>query len=121
MTKREIELEAKHAVNAALELFQRKWLLRVVWELHQGPKTFRALQQACDDLSPTVVNSRLGDLREAGLVELLPGRGSALTARRGLLAVDALGRALAARPASVTAVAKRTADRLYPGITAHRQ
>lgn len=80
MTKREIELEAKHAVNAALELFQRKWLLRVVWELHQGPKTFRALQQACDDLSPTVVNSRLGDLREAGLVELLPGRGYALTA-----------------------------------------
>jgi DNA-binding HxlR family transcriptional regulator len=81
MTKREIELEAKRALNAALELFQRKWLLRLVWELHQGaPMTFRALQQACDDLSPTVVNARIGDLREAGLVELHPGRGYALTA-----------------------------------------
>jgi DNA-binding HxlR family transcriptional regulator len=74
------QIETKNAVNATLELFQRKWLLRVVWELHLGPKTFRALQEACDDLSPTVVNARLGDLREAGLVELLPGEGYALTA-----------------------------------------
>jgi len=37
------------------------------------------LQEACDDLSPTVVNARIGDLREAKLVELLPGEGYALT------------------------------------------
>jgi len=78
-TRRETQTEAKHAINATLDLFQRKWLLRVVWELHLGPKTFRALQDACDELSPTVVNSRLGDLREAGLVEQLPGEGYALT------------------------------------------
>ncbi len=71
--------ETKNAVNATLELFQRKWLLRVVWELHLGTKTFRALQQACDELSPTVVNARLADLREAGLVELVAGEGYALT------------------------------------------
>lgn len=71
--------ETKHAVNASLELFQRKWLLRVIWELHLGPKTFRALQQACDELSPTVVNARLADLREAGLVQQQPGSGYALT------------------------------------------
>ncbi len=54
--RRDAKTETKNAVNATLELFQRKWLLRVVWELHLGPKTFRALQEACDDLSPTVVN-----------------------------------------------------------------
>ena len=90
MTRREAELETKHAVNAALELFQRKWLLRVVWELHLGPKTFRALQEACDDLSPTVVNARIGDLREAGLAELVPGEGYRLTAL-GAELVDAFG------------------------------
>ncbi|HEX6704300.1 MAG TPA: helix-turn-helix domain-containing protein [Albitalea sp.] len=74
------QAEVKQAVNATLELFQRKWLLRVIWELHLGPKTFRALQEACDELSPTVVNARLGDLREAGLVETVPGEGYALTA-----------------------------------------
>lgn len=80
MATREAVRETKEAVNAALDLFQRKWLLRVVWELHLGPKTFRGLQQACDELSPTVVNARLGDLREAGLVELVQGEGYALTA-----------------------------------------
>ena len=79
MTRRDAQLETKNAVNATLELFQRKWLLRVVWELHRAPLTFRALQQACDELSPTVVNARLADLREAGLVELVAGEGYALT------------------------------------------
>jgi len=79
-TARTRQAEVKQAVNATLELFQRKWLLRVVWELHLGPKTFRALQEACDDLSPTVVNARLGDLREAALVEQREGEGYALTA-----------------------------------------
>ena len=78
--RRDAKTETKNAVNATLELFQRKWLLRVVWELHLGPKTFRALQEACDDLSPTVVNARLGDLREAGLVASTQGEGYALTA-----------------------------------------
>jgi DNA-binding HxlR family transcriptional regulator len=80
MGRRNLQLETKDALNATLELCQRKWLLRVVWELHLGPKTFRALQDACDELSPTVVNARLAELREAGLVELLPGAGYALTA-----------------------------------------
>lgn len=79
MAKRAGVQETKAAINATLALCQRKWLLRVVWELHLGPKTFRALQQACDELSPTVVNARLGELREAGLVEQQPGAGYALT------------------------------------------
>jgi DNA-binding HxlR family transcriptional regulator len=60
---------AKEAINAALELFNRRWVLRVLWELRGEPMSFRALQSACGDLSPTVLNQRLAELREAALVE----------------------------------------------------
>jgi DNA-binding HxlR family transcriptional regulator len=60
--------QAKDAINAAMELLHRRWMLRVLWELRAGAFTFRALQQACGDLSPTVLNQRLSELREAGLV-----------------------------------------------------
>lgn len=61
--------EAKDAINAALELFHRRWMLRVIWELRGDPLTFRALQSACGELSPTVLNQRLAELREAGLAD----------------------------------------------------
>ncbi|WP_217283877.1 winged helix-turn-helix transcriptional regulator [Pseudaquabacterium terrae] len=70
---------AKDAINAALELFQRRWMLRVIWELRSAPLTFRALQAACGELSPTVLNQRLAELREAGLAEA-GADGYALTA-----------------------------------------
>lgn len=61
--------EGKQAINAALELLHRRWMLRVLWELRgDEPMSFRALQSACGDLSPTVLNQRLGELREAGLL-----------------------------------------------------
>jgi len=69
---------AKEAINAALELFNRRWALRVLWELRGEPMSFRALQSACGDLSPTVLNQRLAELREAALVDA-GGAGYALT------------------------------------------
>ena len=42
--------------------------------------TSRALRTACDEASPTVLQARLSELREAGLVELSPGDGYRLTA-----------------------------------------
>ena len=60
---------AKEAINAALELFNRRWVLRVLWELRGEAMSFRALQSACGDLSPTVLNQRLAELREAALVD----------------------------------------------------
>jgi DNA-binding HxlR family transcriptional regulator len=60
--------QAKQAINAALDLFHRRWMLRVIWELRGGALTFRALQSACGDISPTVLNQRLAELRETGLV-----------------------------------------------------
>ena len=60
--------EAKEAINQALDLFHRRWTLRVLWELRGPALTFRALQDASGGLSPTVLNQRLAELREAGLL-----------------------------------------------------
>ena len=54
---------------AALDLLGRRWTLRVLWELRGGPLSFRALRAACDGVSPAVLNTRLAELREAGLIE----------------------------------------------------
>jgi len=66
-------------IMALLDLLGRRWTLRIVWELRGGPLTSRALRTACDDASPTVMQARLSELREAGLVELLAGDGYRLT------------------------------------------
>src|SRR6476620_2874341 len=62
-------------IMALLDLLGRRWTLRIIWELRNGPLTSRALRTACDDASPTVMQARLSELREAGLVELLAGDG----------------------------------------------
>lgn len=66
-------------VMALLDLLGRRWSLRVLWELQDGALTFRALQAACDGVSPTVLQQRLKELRSARLVEHDNGRGYALT------------------------------------------
>jgi DNA-binding HxlR family transcriptional regulator len=67
-------------IMALLDLLGRRWTLRIVWELRHSPLTSRALRAACDDASPTIVQARLSELREAGLIELEPGNGYRLTA-----------------------------------------
>jgi DNA-binding HxlR family transcriptional regulator len=62
-----------------LDLLGRRWALRVLWELRQAPLTFRGLRERCDEISPTVLNARLRELREARLVEHRTGSGYALT------------------------------------------
>ena len=62
--------ETGRPVMALLDLASRKQLLRVVWELSDGPLKFRPLQEACGDISPSLLNRRVKDLREARLVEL---------------------------------------------------
>jgi DNA-binding HxlR family transcriptional regulator len=74
---------------AAMDLLGRRWALRVLWELRGGALTFRALQERCDAVSPASLNTRLAELREAGLVEL-GDDGYAVTAIGGQLA-EALG------------------------------
>lgn len=53
-----------------LDVLGRRWALRALWELRDGPRTFRALREACDDVSPSSLNQRLTDLRALGVVAL---------------------------------------------------
>ena len=64
---------------AALDLFGRRWNLRVVWELRQGPVGFRALRQRCDDMSSSVLRQRLTELLDAQLVAQQPDAAYTLT------------------------------------------
>ncbi|MDE0853310.1 MAG: helix-turn-helix domain-containing protein [Nevskia sp.] len=55
-------------VMALLDLLGRRWTLRVVWELRDGPLVFRELQSRCG-ISPSVLNTRLAELRQARLLQ----------------------------------------------------
>jgi DNA-binding HxlR family transcriptional regulator len=85
-----------------LDAIGRRWALRVLWELRSGDElTFRALRAACADVSPSVLNERLAELRELGLVEQGPA-GYRLTKDGGgfcalLVPVDAWAERWAAR------------------------
>ena len=68
-------------IMALLDLLGRRWSLRIIWELREDRSlTSRALRTACDEASPTILQTRLTELREAGLVELVAGDGYRLTA-----------------------------------------
>jgi DNA-binding HxlR family transcriptional regulator len=54
---------------AAFDLLGRRWAMGIIWNLSKGPATFRALQSSCETISPSILNSRLKDLRDAGLLE----------------------------------------------------
>jgi DNA-binding HxlR family transcriptional regulator len=54
---------------ALLDLLGRRWALRVLWELlDDDAPTFRDLQARCGDISSSVLNDRLHELRAAGIV-----------------------------------------------------
>src|ERR1700761_5051140 len=56
-------------IMALLDLLGRRWALRVIWELRDGPLSFRELQTRGGAISSSVLNDRLAELREAGIVE----------------------------------------------------
>jgi len=64
---------------ALLDLLGRRWALRILWELRDATLVFRALRARCDAMSPSVLNQRLGELRDAGIAELDPDGGYRLT------------------------------------------
>jgi DNA-binding HxlR family transcriptional regulator len=70
---------------ALLDLLGRRAALRVLWELRGERLTFRALVVAADT-NPSVLNARLAELREAGVVDHDSDGGYGLTADgKGLL------------------------------------
>jgi DNA-binding HxlR family transcriptional regulator len=64
---------------ALLDLLGRRWALRLIWELRRDTLTFREIQGRCDAMSPSVLNQRLAELRESGVVELEPQAGYRLS------------------------------------------
>jgi DNA-binding HxlR family transcriptional regulator len=66
-------------MGRALALSGRRWALRVVWELRVGPLNFRALQAACGNISPSVLQRRLHELRDQRIIEKIPRLGYRLS------------------------------------------
>ncbi|MEU6231531.1 helix-turn-helix domain-containing protein [Kitasatospora sp. NPDC047058] len=53
---------------AAMDLFGRRWALRILWELRAGPLGARALLARCEGLSSSVLYQRLRELTANGIV-----------------------------------------------------
>jgi DNA-binding HxlR family transcriptional regulator len=79
MVKRVRGSRTGRPIMALLDLLGRRWTLRIVWELREEARRFRDLQNSIG-ASPTIINTRLAELREANLVKLDPDSGYRLTA-----------------------------------------
>lgn len=65
-------------IMVLFDLLGRRWAMGIIWNLNASTCTFRELQAKCNGLSPTVLNTRLKELRAANLVEKAT-KGYALT------------------------------------------
>ena len=79
MVKRVRGSRTGRPIMLLLDLLGRRWTLRIVWELREEPRRFRELQDLIG-ASPTIVNTRLAELRDAKLVQLDDAAGYRLTA-----------------------------------------
>lgn len=57
------------AVGQLLELLESRYAMRVLWALKDGhPQTFRLLQDSVGTITPNTLNTRIKELRAAGLM-----------------------------------------------------
>ena len=78
--------ETGRPIMALFDLLGRKWAMRIIWELRETALTFRQLRERCDNMSPTVLNQRLHELRDTGIIDVAPTGGYTLSvAGTGLL------------------------------------
>ena len=57
------------AVAQLLGLLESRYAIRVLWALKDGhPQTFRLLQDSVGGVTPNTLNTRIKELREAGLM-----------------------------------------------------
>ena len=57
------------AVSQLLALLEARYAIRVLWALRDGhPQTFRLLQDSVGGITPNTLNTRIKELREAGLL-----------------------------------------------------
>ena len=57
-------------IMALFDLLGRSWAMGIIWHLSDGARNFRQLQEYCETVSPTTLNTRLKELRLAQLIEL---------------------------------------------------
>ena len=58
------------AVSQLFILLECRYALRVLWALRDGhPQTFRLLQDSVGGVTPNTLNTRLKELRSAGLID----------------------------------------------------
>ena len=55
-------------IMALFDLLGRSWAMGIVWNLSDTARTFRSLQARCETISPTTLNRRLSELREAKII-----------------------------------------------------
>jgi DNA-binding HxlR family transcriptional regulator len=55
-------------LNATFDLLGRRWALSVIWALRNGPVSFLDLQHELESISPSVLTTRLKELRQAMVV-----------------------------------------------------
>jgi DNA-binding HxlR family transcriptional regulator len=57
------------AMGQLLALLEARYAMRVLWALRDGhPQTFRLLQDSVGGITPNTLNTRIKELREAGLM-----------------------------------------------------
>ncbi len=57
------------ATNQLLSLLESRYAIRVLWALKDGhPQTFRLLQDSVGRITPNTLNTRIKELRQAGLM-----------------------------------------------------
>ncbi len=71
--------KSRRPIMVFIDLVGKKWLLRILWELNDGPCTFRELQSRCGQISPTMINKRVKELTKANLIEKVKPKGYRLT------------------------------------------
>lgn len=57
------------AISQLLSLLESRYAIRVLWALKDGhPQTFRILQDSAGGITPNTLNTRIKELRQAGLM-----------------------------------------------------
>ena len=58
------------AISQLLALLEARYAIRVLWALRDGhPQTFRLLQDSVGGITPNTLNTRIKELRQAGLLQ----------------------------------------------------
>ncbi len=103
------------AISQLLSLLESRYAIRVLWALRDGhPQTFRLLQDSVGGITPNTLNTRIKEMRRAGLMThgqygyTVTPTGADLLKRLG--DIPAFANRWAATQAKLTAIAANDLD-----------